>query len=84
MFDLGWLELLLIVIVTILVVGPEQMPDLLFRAGRLWRRGRIWWQNVQNEVGEIMSDAEQAHYRREIEEEHGLEDPDPRVTGEEE
>ena len=35
MFDLGWQELLLVAVVTLLVVGPKDLPKLLNRAGKL-------------------------------------------------
>ena len=35
MFDLGWQELLLVAVVTLLVVGPKDLPKLFNKAGRL-------------------------------------------------
>ena len=35
MFDLGWQELLIIAIVTLIVVGPKDLPMLFNRAGKL-------------------------------------------------
>ncbi len=35
MFDLGWQELLLVAAVTLLVVGPKDLPELFKKAGRL-------------------------------------------------
>ncbi len=35
MFDLGWQELLIIAIVTLIVVGPKDLPMLFNRVGRL-------------------------------------------------
>ena len=35
MFDLGWQELLLIGTVTLIVVGPKDLPKLLNKAGRV-------------------------------------------------
>ena len=35
MFDLGWQELLIIAIVTLIVVGPKDLPKLFNRAGKL-------------------------------------------------
>lgn len=37
MFDLGMSELIIIVIVAILVIGPEQMPKVLYKIGK-WMR----------------------------------------------
>lgn len=38
MMDFGWSELLLVFIVAIFAIGPEQMPELMYKAGRLVRR----------------------------------------------
>ena len=35
MFDLGWQELLLVAVVTLLVVGPKDLPRLFNKAGKL-------------------------------------------------
>ena len=35
MFDLGWQELLIIAIVTLIVVGPKDLPMLFNKAGKL-------------------------------------------------
>ena len=35
MFDLGWQELLIIAIVTLIVVGPKDLPKLFNKAGKL-------------------------------------------------
>ena len=35
MFDLGWQELFLIGTVTLIVVGPKELPKLLNKAGRV-------------------------------------------------
>ena len=34
MFDIGWSEILVVVIVTILVVGPKELPGLLRTLGK--------------------------------------------------
>lgn len=38
MFDLGWSELLLIVVVAVFVVGPKEIPEIMMGAGRMVRR----------------------------------------------
>ncbi len=35
MFDVAWSELLLVVIVAIIVVGPKELPGLMRTAGRM-------------------------------------------------
>ncbi|MCK6418619.1 MAG: Sec-independent protein translocase protein TatB [Alphaproteobacteria bacterium] len=38
MFDIGWSEILLIVVVASIVIGPRELPALLRILGRLARR----------------------------------------------
>jgi Sec-independent protein translocase protein TatA len=38
MFDLGWSELFLILIVAVFAIGPKQIPELLYGLGRIFRR----------------------------------------------
>lgn len=38
MLDFSWSELLVVMIVTILAVGPKQLPEVLYGLGRILRR----------------------------------------------
>lgn len=38
MFDLGWPELLVIVAVAVLVIGPDEIPGIMRALGRIVRR----------------------------------------------
>lgn len=50
MFDIGFWELVIIALVTLLVVGPERLPDLAHSAGRFIRKIRAFIQNAKREV----------------------------------
>ncbi len=55
MFDIGFLELLVIALITLVVMGPERVPESI-RAISLWfgRLKQIWAktrQEIENEVG---------------------------------
>jgi sec-independent protein translocase protein TatB len=55
MFDIGFLELLVIALITLVVMGPERLPEAI-RAISLWigRLKQIWAktiQKIENEVG---------------------------------
>ena len=51
MLDIGWSELLLIGVVALVVIGPEDLPKLFHTLGRLTSRARsrrhasilAWW-----------------------------------------
>ena len=38
MFDFGWAELLVIVAVAVLVIGPDEIPQVMHTLGRIARR----------------------------------------------
>ena len=50
MFDIGFLELLLIGVVALLVVGPERLPRLARTAGLWVGRGRRMLSSVKAEI----------------------------------
>ncbi len=56
MFDLGWQELFVIGTVTLIVVGPKDLPKLLNRAGKLLGKikqiSREFYDHI-NEAAEI-------------------------------
>lgn len=66
MFDVGFSEIILIAIALLVAVGPEDLPDLLFRFGRLVRRVRMMTGSLRDQYAEIIHDAEMAHYRKEF------------------
>lgn len=38
MFDLAWSEILVIVLVAAVVIGPKDIPKIMYHIGRLFRR----------------------------------------------
>jgi sec-independent protein translocase protein TatB len=38
MFDLSWSELLVIVVIAVFVIGPKDIPKIMYQLGRLMRR----------------------------------------------
>ena len=42
MFDLGWLELLVIGITALIVVGPKELPQLFRTVGRFLEKLKQW------------------------------------------
>lgn len=38
MFDVGWSEILVIVVVAVLVIGPKDIPKIMYQVGRFFRR----------------------------------------------
>lgn len=38
MFGIGWSEMLVIVAVAVLVIGPKDIPNVMYQVGRFFRR----------------------------------------------
>lgn len=38
MFDIGWSEMLIIGVIAVLVVGPKDIPKIMYQVGRFMRR----------------------------------------------
>ncbi len=56
MFDIGWSELLLIGVVALIVIGPEDLPKLFHTLGRVTARAR----SMAREFSGAMEDAAKA------------------------
>jgi sec-independent protein translocase protein TatB len=68
MFDIGFSEILLIAVVAIIAIGPEDLPEALFRTGRFIRQVKLFFGGIRNEFSEIMHEAELQHYRKKLNE----------------
>lgn len=66
MFEIGASEILLIAIVALIAIGPQDLPDILFRLGRLVRRFRMMTNGLRDQYSEIMHEAELNHYRKQF------------------
>ena len=58
MFDIGFLEILLILIIALLVIGPERMPEVARKIGRFTGKVRRFVHSVKqdNQVQETLKD----------------------------
>lgn len=50
MFDIGFTELALILVLGLLVLGPERLPRVARTIGMYLRKARQTWYSVKNEV----------------------------------
>jgi Sec-independent protein translocase protein TatA len=64
MMDLGWAEIVLILILALIFIRPEELPGILYKAGRLWRRIQFTLHQWRNDLGAIMHEAEVDEYRK--------------------
>ncbi|SNY93645.1 sec-independent protein translocase protein TatB [Cohaesibacter sp. ES.047] len=58
MFDIGWSEILVIAIITVLVVGPKELPGLLRTVGKTIGNLRRMAGDFQNQFNEALREAE--------------------------
>jgi sec-independent protein translocase protein TatB len=59
MFGIGFTELIIILIVALLVVGPERLPDLARQLGTLVRDLRRMYNNLRSDLGPEFDEIEQ-------------------------
>lgn len=67
MFDIGWSELLLVVVVAILVVGPKDLPRLMRTFGHYVGKLKRAAAEFQNQLNEAVAEDEIKEVRRSIE-----------------
>ena len=51
--QIGWLELLIIVVVAILIIGPKDFPIVLKKLGTWIRTIKKYFSDVQSNISEI-------------------------------
>ena len=56
--QIGWLEILIIVSIAIIVVGPKDFPIMLKKAGSWIGTAKRYVSNIQNEVSNLEIDDE--------------------------
>lgn len=53
MFDIGWSEIMVIVMVAIIVVGPKDIPKLLRTVGKFINKAKSMVRDVQSQIEEV-------------------------------
>lgn len=67
MFDIGWSELLVVLVVALVVVGPKDLPRLMRTAGRWVGKARAMANQFRASFDEMAREAELDDLRAEIE-----------------
>ena len=60
MFDIGWVEMMVVAIVAILVIGPRELPEALRAFGRVVGRLRRTTREVQSTINTALRDTDAA------------------------
>jgi sec-independent protein translocase protein TatB len=58
MFDIGWSEMAVIALVTLVVFGPKELPAALRTGAKLMRQGRKLAREFQGSVDQLIKEAE--------------------------
>lgn len=58
MFGIGWSELLVILALALLVIGPKDLPRVLYAVGKFIRKIKTFTGDIQNSLENIMRDEE--------------------------
>jgi sec-independent protein translocase protein TatB len=66
MFDIGWSELLLVLVVALVVVGPKDLPRLMRTVGRWVGRARAMADQFRSSFDEMARETELDELRQEI------------------
>jgi sec-independent protein translocase protein TatB len=57
-FDFGWAELLVIIFITVLVVGPKELPVIMRALGRVVRRIQYMRYAVTRQFDDFMKESD--------------------------
>jgi sec-independent protein translocase protein TatB len=67
MFDISWSELLIVLVVALVVVGPKDLPKLMRKAGQWAGRARAMADQFRKSFDEMARQAELDDLRAEVE-----------------
>jgi sec-independent protein translocase protein TatB len=67
MFDMGWDEMLLIGVVSLVVIGPKDLPKVLRQAGVWAKRAREMASEFQRGIEEMAHESEVADLKKDVE-----------------
>ena len=67
MFDIGWSELAVIAVVALIVIGPRDLPRVLYTAGKMAGKARAMLRELQQGIEDIGREAELEEMRKKIE-----------------
>ena len=66
MMDFGWAELVVIIAVAVLVIGPDEIPAVMRTLGRIVRRFQYIKYAISQQFEEMMGDADIDDLRRSV------------------
>lgn len=70
MFDIGWTEMALVALVALFVVGPKELPHLLYKLAGYWKKVRGMAREFQSGIDDIIREAELDDLRKQVSSAH--------------
>ncbi len=67
MFDIGWSEMAVVLVVALIVIGPKDLPRVARTIGRWVAKGRAMAREFQNALEDMAREAELDKVKKEIE-----------------
>ena len=58
--QIGWFEILIIVVVAVLVIGPKDFPNVLRKIGNWIGSTKRYFSDIQNKVAKLDEDIEES------------------------
>ncbi len=81
MFDIGWMEILVVAVVAVVVVGPQELPRVLANMGRWVAKGRAVAREFQDSVHTVIREAELEDLRVDLPDPNKIFGENPITTG---
>ena len=66
MFDIGWQELTLVIVVAIIVIGPRELPGTLRTIGKFVRKMKSMAREFQGQMDEMAREADLDDVRKQV------------------
>ena len=67
MFDIGWTEMVVVVVLAIIVIGPKDLPKLIRTIGQWTGRARALAREFQSSIDDIAREAELDEIKKSVE-----------------
>jgi sec-independent protein translocase protein TatB len=64
MFDVGWSEMLVIGVIAVLVIGPKDIPKIMYQVGRFMRRLQYMRFAMSQQFDEVLKAGDIEELRR--------------------
>ncbi len=66
MFDIGWTEMALVAVVALFVVGPTDLPHVLYKLAGYWKKVRGMAREFQGGIDNLIREAELDDLRKQV------------------